>query len=210
MNSVLVIYPPGAGGNHLKNMLCLGNTFANRHELNIDVYDIDENSNRCPGEVWCVGGRNVQPIFVDRIFDGSSKRYVMPAHFGELASWHHRFSGSDVGIILINIDQQQDRLCLMNRQVRLGQHIHPYWLDEELLFLYQPRMMQIYFGFNPEKIVSIPLSVFWSRDFVSDETLYLMTRQLDLDLPMPEMMVLHHKWYDLNFDTAVDKGPRPL
>ena len=204
MDSVIVVYPPGAGGNHFKNMLCLGDTFANKTELDLDVYDPHKNPERCPGEVWCVGGRNIQPIFVDRMFDGSGARYVMPAHFGELAAWHHRFLGRSVGVILITIDQQQDRNLLMTRQTRLGQHIHPYWLNEELVFCYQPGMFERYFAFDPEKILSIALSDFWSRDFVDADRLSVLDQRFDLDLPRPDMTVLHHRWWDLNFGAPVD------
>jgi hypothetical protein len=199
-----VCYAPGAGGNHLKNLLCTSQEVANHHELDRRYYDKWDPENHAPGEVNCVGGRNIQEIFLDRMHQEPQLCWVMPAHFGELAQ--HRLSLPDpatVDIIIISIQDPVSRTMLLQRQMRLGQHIHPYWLDEELLHLYQPFMYEKYFGFVASNMLCIELKDFWQRDWVNSQSF------LDLKVFFSPMLVdnhcrdLHEKWWDLNFDTAV-------
>lgn len=199
MALVLVVYPPGAGGNHLKNLLCLPGKFANSDDLDPAVYDFTD-SLRANGEVWMKGGRNLQDVFFDRMDHAVDQDWILPAHFGELRQYHSRLDGiAHKQIVLITIDTVKDRRMLDNRQMRLGQAIHPYWLDEELIWLYQPETYDRFFNIAPQACQSISLQALWSREFVDEESLARIEKFLDITVPRDQARLLHHKWHKTNF-----------
>lgn len=201
MTSLIVMYVPGAGGNHIKNMFCSSAAVANNHELDASLYDRWDPANHAPGEVNCVGGRNIQPIFLDRMHQSPDLCWVLPAHFGELSQYRSQLPDlSNLRVILITIQHADSRRMLMERQTRLGQHIHPYWLDEEIVHLYHTDMLVDYFGFDHDHIFSIEMRDFWQRDWVKTNQFRDLDAFSNLDLSQDRCHWLHTRWWDLNFD----------
>lgn len=193
-----VIYPPGAGGNHLKNLLCLPGVFANSNDLDVTVYD-DDRSDRAPGEVWCVGGRNLQDIFFDRLEQDQSLDYVLPAHFGEMWQYRDRIQSIESKrAVLIKIDQEQARRKLDQRQMRLGQCIHPYWLDEELTWCYQPIIYQTFFGIPESQCLELSMLDFWHHDMVDLGIVDSLESFLGVTMSRDQVRDLHKKWLRQN------------
>lgn len=201
MTGIIVMYVPGAGGNHVKNLLCASPAVANRHELDENFYDRWDPANHAPGEVNCVGGRNIQTCFLERMHQSPELTWVLPAHFGELAQHRSQLPDlADFRVILITILHEDSRLRLMGRQTRLGQHIHPYWLDEEIVYLYHPDMMQHYFGFGSDRIFVMEMQDFWQRDWIDSPQFQDLGSFLHIPIPRDHCHRLHTKWWDLNFD----------
>ena len=138
MSATIISYIPGAGGNHLKNLMSTYTGFANSSELNVKVYN---GQTQPPGTAHSVPGRNLHDQVVDRVLDSSDQHWLMLGHFGELALWRDKINSiSNKTWILITINSQIDRNLLKTRTERLQQKCHPYFLNEEqilnLLYIY--------------------------------------------------------------------------
>jgi len=193
----LIVYLPGAGGNHLKNLLCLNHNYANCNDLRPEVYESPE-PHRPPGEVWCLGGRNLQEVFFDQITQQPDKVWLRAAHVGEMFQYQHRLAAvKNKKLVIIGVDQASDQAQLMNRQQRLGQHVHPYWLEEELMWLYQPKFVSHHFDVEPSNIIKVSLSEFWHRDFV-DSKFQQIQQFLDVSLDCALANRYHRLWHSAN------------
>jgi len=189
----LVVYIPGAGGNHLKNLLCLSNSYANCSDLDPTVYT-QTDSNRPPGEVWCVGGRNLQEIFFERMLDCPDRSWVLAAHVGEMFEYQSQLSAIDhKQIVVVTLDYEPALRQLDQRQTRLGQCIHPYWLDEELTWIYRPETLQKIFNQTNDQYYCLSLKNFWSADFIQQEFAKL-TAWLNVDLDFATADQYHRLW----------------
>lgn len=192
-----MIYPPGAGGNHLKNLLCLPGVFSNSSDLDIGVYE--DRTDRAPGEVWCVGGRNLQDIFFDRLDHDPMLNLILPAHFGEMWQYRDRIlKVQQRRAILIKIDHETARRRLEQRQMRLGQQIHPYWLDEELIWCYQPSIYHGFFGIQEQHCLEVCMLEFWQHDMIDLELVNRLESFLGLSIPRDQARNLHLKWIHKN------------
>ncbi len=192
----LVVYAPGAGGNHLKNLLCLSSHYANAADLDPAVYKRPD-PERPPGEVWCVGGRNLQPVFFERMID-CNQSWVLAAHAGEMFEyWQQLSTVKNKKIIVVSLDNAAARRQLDQRQIRLGQCIHPYWLDEELQPLYQADTLAHLFDFSVDDCYTLPLENFWSRSFVADK--FQQIKQfLNIDIDNVAADEYHQLWCTAN------------
>lgn len=194
----LVVYLPGAGGNHLKNLLCLSDKYANHGDLRPEVYESPD-PQRPPGEVWCVGGRNLQDIFFDRMEQNPEKNWVLAAHFGEMFQYQHRLVDvTDKKIVVITLDDAHSRRTLDQRQQRLGQCIHPYWLDEELTHVYCSDTLCRLFGVDKSHCLQLPIQNFWNKNFVKSTAFKQLTDFLNVDISVKTAEKFHHLWTDAN------------
>lgn len=195
MMLTMILYPPSAGGNHLKNILCLDQSWNNSSDLDI-VKVYYENLGVQIGEVQSVPGRNVRAAFIDSIVDYPGKDYILQCHFGEIAPYRTKIQQVKKQVILLTIDDCKDRAFLNRRQHRLGQHIHPYWLDEELPYVYQPLMCERYFDIDPGAILPISVTQFWQRN-ITDLVLGInefTKKNIDLN----QAQNLHDRWHKIN------------
>jgi hypothetical protein len=200
MSLVVVVYPPGAGGNHLKNLLCLSGQFANSNELDPAVYDAKD---RARGEVWCVGGRNLQPVFFDRMHQDPDGQWILTAHFGEMMQRRQDLARiSDIRLIIMNIQNAAVRQRLQQRQTRLGQTLHPYWLDEELIWCYQRDIYARCFDIAAHRCLEIPLQDLWQPGL---GVLSQIERWLGIDVPRSSAQTLHDKWMHANFNDPMGR-----
>ena len=195
MPNAFVIYPPGAGGNHVKNIMCLSGHWINSADLDPTVYDAQD---RCPGEVWCVGGRNLQEIFFQRIQANPGSSSVLAAHFGELVAYQREFHQvPDVRLIILTMQRETTRRALQTRQDRLGQTIHPYWLDEELVWCYRTYMFERYFGVSQQHCLEIEIQDLWSQH-APQNVFDVIAQFLNIRIPVEPTALLHNKWLKSN------------
>jgi hypothetical protein len=198
MSVVVVSYPPSAGGNHLKNILCLDKLFANHHELDSAVYDQIADMQ---GTVHCLQGRNVQPQFIDRIVNHPDQCWLLAGHIGELAPYRNQLLQQSRKFILISIDTPRERRMLEARQHRLGQQNHPYWLEEEQPFFYQSLMYQTYFDTPADDILTVPLMNFWHPTFQEGLVIDQLNSFLNISLEHRPVEILHSRWQQCNSTT---------
>ena len=194
----LVVYVPGAGGNHLKNLLCASGCYANSSDLDPAVYH-SPNTERPPGEVWCVGGRNLQPIFFNRMTSDTAQHWVLAAHIGEMLHYHTQLSAIEYKkIIVVTLDNEHARRQLDQRQLRLGQCIHPYWLDEELSSMYRPETLSKLFVNSTDQYFNLCLGNFWNPNFVSDRSFNDLMIFLNIDMDRVSADQYHRLWCAVN------------
>jgi hypothetical protein len=196
VSAVIVAYCPSSGGNHLKNILSLSSVFANHHEIDFTVYDrVDQTS----GTVHSVNGRNVQNVFIDRMIQHPEQCWLLSGHFGELALFRQSLLTVDCKFLIITIDQLIDRRLLELRQQRLGQHCHPYWLEEEQLYLYQPKMYQTYFNVDPANIATVSLYDLWHPTLKDHSVITHINKFLNIDIDVIPAQQIQQKWWNSNF-----------
>lgn len=159
----IIAYPPCAGGNHLKNIVSLSGKFDDQwpwqwvQEQTIGLAVYYDKKQPMRGEVQSLPGRNLHGVFVDHILQTPDRDFLIHGHFGELALHRDQIRQiPDKKVMMITIDQQHERDWLINRQNRLGQHNHPYWVNEEQIYLYQQDMYRSYFGIS--EVQTLPLS----------------------------------------------------
>lgn len=192
MSVIIIAYPPSGGGNHLKNMLCLDPSFANSSDLDRIRYTRGER------EVHSTPGRNMQEYRIDQA-ESSQQDYILHGHFGELAPWRNRINAiDDKKWILINIDSTRDQYLLGNRQHRLGQFGHEYYLKEEQPYLYQSIFYQTYFTGLPENIYTIALNDFWHRDLNEYKIVQRLNTFLNKNVDQEQAQFLHTHWHKNN------------
>jgi hypothetical protein len=204
MPVTVICYPPGGGGNHLKNIISLDARFhdqwpwpwAKSLDLHSEVYVQDPDV--MTGTVHALRGRNIHEVFFDHIDLNPLGCYVLQGHFGELAKYLDRIKTIDqINWVLITLDHVEDRHLLDKRQRRLGQNNHPYWLEEEQPYLYQNLMCASYFQAQPQNILNIPLREFWNRD--ASDTVNRINMFLQIDVCLETAQTLHDHWHRLNF-----------
>jgi len=196
MSAVIVTYCPAAGGNHLKNILSLSLAFANREEMDLTVYD---RADQTSGAVHSIDGRNVQDIFIERMVQYPDQCWLLSGHFGELAPVRQSLSTVDCKFLIITIDTVLDRRLLERRQQRLGQQCHPYWLEEEQLYLYQPQMYQTYFGVDSADIATVSLYDLWHPTLNNNSVITRINEFLNIDIDAESAQNLQQKWWNSNF-----------
>lgn len=193
MTALVIAYPPSGGGNHLKNILCLDKSFGNSSDLNTDVYT---NGNR---EVHSTAGRNITVEKVAVAARDPHHEYIIHGHFGELATQRDQLSSIvDKKFIIITIDTSRDRYLLNQRQRRLGQFSHEYYLNEEQPYLYQPHFYQTYFTGLPEHIYTIALNDFWHPTLDKYKIVQQLNTFLNKKVDQEQAQILHNHWHANN------------
>ena len=188
VQATIIAYPPSGGGNHLKNLLCLSDAFANSGDLNLEPY---ETGNR---EVHSTSGRNMNEY---RMADAlaSSGDFILHGHFGELAPFRETINSiQHKRFVIVTIDTQQDRRMLQTRQNRLGQQSHDYYLHEEQYFLYQPQMYSTYFTGQECDIFSFPLTDLWHSVINYNGTWDRLNSFLGINIDLAQAQRLHDQW----------------
>jgi hypothetical protein len=194
----LVVYVPGAGGNHLKNLLCLSNSYANCNDLDPAVYERPD-PERPPGEVWCVGGRNLQEIFFERMVEHNDQNWILAAHVGEMFQYQQQLAAiTNKKIVVISLEHEPSRRQLDHRQIRLGQCIHPYWLDEELIHIYQAHTLSRLFGTTGDKYFTLPIQDFWHKNFAKSLAFSQLESFLNIKTDSDLVDQYHRLWHAAN------------
>jgi hypothetical protein len=201
----VIAYAPGGGGNHLRNLVALDGRFEDQWPwdwvrekyLGNQVYSP---RTQPQGTAHAIPGRNLHGVFVDHIRENPGRDYVIHGHFGELALHRDKLCDLDTRFLLITLDDAESRRLLTQRQNRLAQRSHPYWIEEEQLYLYQPLMYQQYF--NAKHTHTIPLSDFWHRDLAQHSIVQQISGFFQVTIDHEQAQQLHNIWCDLNFGTA--------
>jgi hypothetical protein len=207
----IIAYPPGGGGNHLRNICDLDGRFQDQwpwqwvREQRVGLAPYD-NPLAMPGEVHSLPGRNIHEVFVQHITQTPEQHYLLQGHFGELAVHAASIRAwSETRWLIVTMDHEQDRHLLRQRQDRL--QYHPYWMDEEQIFLYRPEMYAHFFCAVPQRITTLTIQQLWQRDITASGVLAAIAQTFDLTVDSKMAQTLHDKWCDLNFGGTKDQQP---
>jgi hypothetical protein len=207
----IIAYPPGGGGTHLRNLCDLDGRFQDQwpwdwvreQRVGLAPYHSPQGM---PGEVHSLPGRNIHEVFVAEISARPAADYLLQGHFGELAPHAAAIRDwPDTRWLLVTMDQEQDRYLLRQRQQRL--QYHPYWMDEEQIFLYRPEMYAYFFCAVPHRITTLTIQQLWYRDVTASGLLAAIFQAFDITVNPNTAQTLHDKWCDLNFGSHKDQQP---
>lgn len=185
MSSIIIVFPPQAGGNHLKNLLDLR---LSKDQL-ISLYQ--------PGKktVHARSERNFQQK--DLVDNG-----LTHGHFGEIMTYQTLLRTiNDKKFIILSPDSQQDRFLLHERRKRLTDsatnHLVPgsYW-DGEQVFLYEPFMYSTIFGTSFDNIMNISIGEWFQPDI--REILVRITSFTNMEIDIDLCLSLHAIWCNNN------------
>lgn len=199
----IIAYPPMAGGNHFKNLICLDPSFANSDDLNPEVYEHAANpiSEWQPvGTVHSKSGRNVHEYLFERIHAEPDRNWIIHGHFGELALFRAELNSlKNKKYIIITIDTEIDRELLFERQERLaGTSGHPYYLHEEQPFLYQPAMYRRYF--TSTYAITTSLTTAWHPNLKESNLIDTWNKYLNINIDINQAQYYHTLWWNSNFN----------
>lgn len=200
----IISYCPSSGGNHLKNIVSLCGLFDDQwpwdwvkeQYLGISVYY----ENRHPqGEVQSLPGRNMREVYVNQMLSHNDRDYLIHGHFGELALYREQLLQlGPKKILILSLEDVEARKKLLQRQDRLGQQIHPYWLDEEQIYLYRPAIYQTFFSIPEDSISVIDIGEFW-RSSLSTNMLEKIESFFDIKIDHEKAQEIHRLWHTFNF-----------
>lgn len=199
----IIAYPPCAGGNHLKNIIDLSGKFyeqwpwqwVKEQTIGLDVYYNKQQPMR--GEVQSLPGRNLHDVFVDHILENPNDDFLIHGHFGELALHRRRLLELPKKVLMITIDQPLERSWLIARQTRLGQNNHPYWINEEQIYLYRKEMYENYFNVDTKSTETIALSQLMST-MLGVEFFDTVESFFDIIIDREKAQEIHSIWHHLN------------
>jgi len=188
LSQVLISFPPGAGGNHLKNLLVL------------DKIDIDKlYSSRT---VHNQPGNNFK---IDQAYDsnGQFKNCIVLGHFGEVMSYREKIkTWPNRKFILISPETLADRELLYSRWNKLGPPYQAFELnsyyDGEQVFLYEASMFRDCFATDMSSIMNISISEWFTLDI--SPVLDRVSKFLNTELDIKKCLALHKIWCDNNLD----------
>lgn len=191
MSTILIIFPPGAGGNHLRNVVisCL------KQNSNIaSVYS------KKTATKHARVGHNLQLEDIEYAMAHDEQVNVLHGHFGEIMSYQTQIrSIADKKFVILCPDTAQDRKLLNNRRRKLHQQdifSEEGYFDQEQVFLYEPFMYHWYFQVSMDNIMNIPISEWFVRDI--DRVLDRLSWLLKINVDKTSIGHLHHSWLEEN------------
>lgn len=189
MASVFVVFPPGAGGNHLRNVIvsCYDN---------IDILKLYGNYKKT---VHAVIGHNLQHYQVENAAAYQDQTHVLHGHFGEVMSFQQQVRNIiDKKFVILSPDTSNDRKLLNNRRRTLGylNNIDGDYFDSEQVFLYEPFMYHWYFQVPMDNIMNISISEWFTEDI--DSVLDRLSYLLQISINKEQINKMHTSWLKAN------------
>jgi len=184
MTTIIIPFPPGGGGNHLKNIL---------------VNNISKLTYNSP-TVHQTPGSNLQASQVETALADPEATHVLHGHFGEIMSYQNQIQNiEDKKFIIICNDNLRDFQLLSKRRKQLGYFTFNTgeYFEGEQVFLYEPFMYHHYFNVSMKNIMNIPISEWFVEDISSviNKINYFLKINLDVDT----VNTLHKIWHRNNF-----------
>ena len=189
MSTVFVVFPPGGGGNHLRNIIvsCYKDTDISK------LYKTHKNT------VHAIIGRNLQYNQIEHAGRDQDQMHILHGHFGEVLSFQQQVrSIVDKKFIILSPDTPDDRKLLNARRRRLGHAnvIDGDYFDSEQVFLYEPFMYHWYFQVPMDDIMNISISEWFVADI--DSVLDRISYFLKLPMDKEQISNLHATWMEAN------------
>ena len=193
MSLAIVYYCPSAGGNHLKNLINLAPEMQDHDTLDLSIYQ-----DQAQGTAHSRAGRNVQVAELQAIMQAPDRHWVICGHFGELAPKRDLLMQiPDRRMITIGIESPVDRWLLEQRQHRLGQGCHPYWLHEEQPYLYARAMCKEYW--RTPQCLTIAFEHLCNPDLSYTPIVHMINQFLSISIPQEQAQAVHGQWWAANW-----------
>ena len=183
MSTIIIAFPPSAGGNHLKNIL----------SLNSDSVLPAFYSNNKPSVHQRPGSNLKEQDCINAI--SQPGLHILHGHFGEIMSYQKYVDQMvDKKFIILSPDTAEDRKLLRARAILLGQATSDAegYFDQEQVFLYEPFMYNRYFRTSMLNIMNISISEWFTNDI--DPVIDQLNQFLNCKLDTEYVKQLHTIW----------------
>ena len=187
MTTIIIAFPPGSGGNHLKNIISV-----NADEL-LSIYSTPKTR----PTVHLTPGGNLKKEQVSLALVDQSADHILHGHFGEIMSFQNEIRNiKNKKFIILSPDTVVDRDMLNSRKQKLGMGCIKCkdgdYFDGEQVFLYEPFMYHHYYQIPMKNIMNISISEWFIEDIgsVIDRINYFLKINLD---PI-KINQLHRMW----------------
>ena len=184
MTTIIIVFPPAAGGNHLKNI------------IEGAIFKLTYNS----PTVHQTPGNNLRNEIVEEVLTNPQATNILHGHFGEIMSYQNQIRDiKDKKFIIICNDNTTDHELLSKRRKQLGYPIltKGEYFEGEQVFLYEPFMFYHYFDTPMENIINIPISEWFVEDITP--VINKINCFLKINLDVVAVNKLHKIWYRNNF-----------
>ena len=184
MPTVVIAFPPGGGGNHLKNIISIG------YSISIDV---DQAYKPVSVGAHTDSSYNIRSDQVINAIDNPAGINILHGHFGEIMSFQNELRIIDnKKFILISPETEEDRRLVDYRRSLLKfTTLDPYF-DNEQVFLYECFMYHYYFNTSFDNIMNIAISELFSKDI--SQVIKRINQFLEIDIDSGYISQLHDKW----------------
>ena len=196
--NVFIVFPPCAGGNHLRNMILYSTDF-----FGVDFHDSIEaqyKDNRKDVHATDIGHenfeRNLTAYKLHQTVINPGKNHLFYGHFAEFSSHKDLIKTMhDVKIVLLSPETDRCKNILTRRVADInGNHINGYFVEEQV-FLYEWYVYKELFKIRKNNIMNISISELFSENITD-----AMTRisQLISSPFTNSYTILHKLWLNKN------------
>ena len=184
MPTVVIVFPPGGGGNHLKNIISLG------YSIPIDV---DQAYKSGTVGAHTDSSYNIRSDQVANAIANPTGINILHGHFGEIMSFQNELREiSDKKFVLISPYTAEDRRLVDYRRSLLWfTKLDPYF-DNEQVFLYECFMYHYYFNTSFDNIMNITVSELFAKDI--SQVVERINQFLEINIDVGHISELHNKW----------------
>ena len=190
MSTLFVVFPPGAGGNHLKNIV-------------VSCYSGTDHFGKIYGTHLAIAharvGCNLHHNQLENALAYQDRVHVVHGHFGEIMSFQNQIRDiPDKKFIILSPDTPEDSAMLNKRRLAVGQTqlVDGDYFDGEQVFLYEPFMYHWYFQTPMNNIMNISISDWFTTDIdpVLDKLSYFLGCTVDKE----KINSIHKDWIKAN------------
>lgn len=186
MTTIIIAFPPAAGGNHLKNILSLknDNNFLPAFYIN-NKTSVHQRPGSNLKETDCIDAISQLGL------------HILHGHFGEIMSYQKYLDQLvDKKFIILSPDTAEDRKLLRARAILLGYATLDAdgYFDQEQVFLYEPFIYNRYFQTPMSNIMNISISEWFTKDI--DPVVSRLNQFLNCKLDTDYVKQLHSIWID--------------
>lgn len=196
--NVFIAFPPGSGGNHLRNIL-LSSTdlFVNTADNIHQVYDQDQITVHCNDIGSQTQRENLTRIKLQTALSLSNKNHLFYGHFAELVSFKDLISEfKNKKFICISVKSDGCKQLLNNRKQAIGTpKLDAYHLGEQT-FLYENFVYEKIFKVDEHDVMDISITEFFSQDL--SVPVQLLENFLEVSIDVDRVNYLHQKWLEKN------------
>jgi len=189
MSAIFIVFPPGGGGNHLRNIISSGYT-TDDHLAKL------YNGHKT---VHSTVGSNLQHTQIENATLHQDQVHLLHGHFGEIMSFQQQVRNiANKKFVIVSPDTIDDRKLLNIRRKTLGHctNTDGNYFDSEQVFLYEPFMYYWYFQTPMKNIMNISILEWFTRDI--DNVLDRLSYFLDLKLDKEQVNSIHLNWIKAN------------
>jgi len=202
MTTLFISFPPGGGGNHLRNMIAVNSNFIQEDEYRqsiIDQYKRKTINVHGKDLAQNVMASNLNSFKLHRALMNPAQNYVFFGHFAEIMTLRNDIAKiADKKFILLSIDTDKCRKIWLARSAELAQepYSYDYYLGEQV-FLYESFMYSNnIFQCKSSNVMNIGIGDWFSHNVETE--LNRVSQFLNCTFDLDQAKDMHNTWLEKN------------